>query len=132
MDFAGAGLSLDAAIGRAEGDAATVVRHALALAASGSFDAAERELMELYASLRAEADRLKRGDFTEAEFQSLCHGFSEGDMERFGKGCEEYQRRLFGVAAVDKARARIAELLETKWRHLGPDAIAREVRALRC
>jgi hypothetical protein len=128
MDFAGAGLSLDAAIGRANGDAAAVVQHALGLPS----DAAERALMELYASLRAEVDRLKRGDFTEAEFQSLCHGFSEEDTARFGKGCEEYQRRLFGVAAVDKERARIAELLETKWRHLGPDAIAREVRALRC
>lgn len=46
--------------------------------------------------LIAEIRRLKRGEFTEAEFQALCHGFSEDDACRFRQGCEEYQRKLFG------------------------------------
>lgn len=40
--------------------------------------------------------RLRRGDFTEAEFQNLCHNFSECDKERFKQGCREYQAKLFG------------------------------------
>jgi hypothetical protein len=48
------------------------------------------------ARLEGEIDRLKRGDFTEDEFQSLCHNFSADDRERFKKGCEDYQRKLFG------------------------------------
>ena len=47
--------------------------------------------------LDAEAERLRRGDFTEEEFQNLCHNFDEADLERFGKGCEAYQRKLFGA-----------------------------------
>lgn len=46
--------------------------------------------------LRTEVERLRRGDFTEEEFQNLCHKFGEGDYERFCDGCDEYQRKLFG------------------------------------
>jgi hypothetical protein len=46
--------------------------------------------------LLREIERLKRGDFTEEEFQNLCHNFSEADECRFKRGCEEYQRKLFG------------------------------------
>jgi hypothetical protein len=46
-----------------------------------------------------EIDRLKRGDFTEEEFQALCHNFSEDDEARFKAGCEAYQRKLFGGGA---------------------------------
>ena len=64
----------------------------------------ERELTQLVeekaktiaAILIAENDRLKRGDFTEEEFQNLCHNFSEDDACRFRKGCEQYQEKLFG------------------------------------
>ena len=49
-------------------------------------------------SLLTEVDRLKRGEFTEEEFQSLCHNFSEDDACRFRQGCVEYQRKLFGEA----------------------------------
>ena len=45
---------------------------------------------------RAEIDRLKLGDFTEEEFQNLCHRFSPDDAARFKAGCEDYQRKLFG------------------------------------
>jgi hypothetical protein len=34
----------------------------------------------------AEVERLKKGDFTEEEFQNLCHNFSEDDECRFKKG----------------------------------------------
>ena len=44
----------------------------------------------------SEIERLQRGDFTEEEFQNLCHGFSQQDEERFRTGCLEYQKKLFG------------------------------------
>lgn len=43
-----------------------------------------------------EIARLKAGNFTEEEFQNLCHNFSADDACRFKKGCEEYQKKLFG------------------------------------
>ena len=45
--------------------------------------------------LMLEIARLKRGDFTEEEFQELCHNFSEDDECRFKAGCEAYQAKLF-------------------------------------
>ncbi len=42
-----------------------------------------------------EIERLKCGDFTEEEFQNLCHNFTEEDVCRFKKGCEQYQKKLF-------------------------------------
>jgi hypothetical protein len=56
-------------------------------------DAYENQLMQLAAN---EIERLLRGDFTESEFQNLCHNFSEDDEARFKKGCLEYQKKLFG------------------------------------
>lgn len=47
-------------------------------------------------ALEADIHRLKDGLFTEEEFQNLCHNFSADDAERFRKGCQEYQRKLFG------------------------------------
>lgn len=46
--------------------------------------------------LLAEIDRLKAGDFTEDEFQNLCHKFGPDDRCRFEAGCREYQDKLFG------------------------------------
>ena len=46
--------------------------------------------------LREEVERLKSGNFTEEEFQNLCHNMTTDDLCRFRKGCEEYQRKLFG------------------------------------
>lgn len=43
-----------------------------------------------------EMERLLRGDFTEEEFQNLCHNFDGDDIDRFCHGCEVYQRKLFG------------------------------------
>lgn len=52
---------------------------------------------EVVGVLLAEIDRLKEGYFTEEEFQNLCHNLSVKDGEhRFKKGCEEYQKKLFG------------------------------------
>ncbi len=50
------------------------------------------------AALLLEIARLKRGDFTEEEFQNLCHHFDENDETRFKEGCAAYQKKLFGNA----------------------------------
>lgn len=42
-----------------------------------------------------EIQRLKQGNFTEEEFQNLCHNFSEDDEVRFKQGCIDYQKKLF-------------------------------------
>ncbi len=54
--------------------------------------------------LAAEVDRLRRGDFTEEEFQGLCHKFQEADACRFAQGCVDYNRKLFG----DESRLTLA------------------------
>ena len=46
--------------------------------------------------LIAEVQRLKRGDFSQEEFQNLCHNFDESEECRFLDGCRDYQRKLFG------------------------------------
>lgn len=46
--------------------------------------------------LIGEIHRLKEGNFTEEEFQNLCHNFSEEDKCRFKQGCIDYQKKLFG------------------------------------
>jgi hypothetical protein len=56
-----------------------------------------RQLTEEWARcglLGDEAARLKRGDFTEEEFQGLCHNLPEECARRFGMGCVEYNRKL--------------------------------------
>lgn len=55
-------------------------------------------------NLLQEIDRLKRGEFTEEEFQNLCHNWSEDDICRFKQGCEDYQRKLFGFKKVEDER----------------------------
>lgn len=45
--------------------------------------------------LIAELERLQKGDFTEEEFQNLCHNFNEDDAERHKQGCIEYHKLLF-------------------------------------
>lgn len=63
----------------------------------------QRELIEAYRKkcelLEREIERLKAGRFTEEEFQNLCHNFTPDDACRFKKGCEEYQKKLFGDKA---------------------------------
>lgn len=45
-----------------------------------------------------EISRLRRGEFTPEEFQSLCHSLPTGcTREAFEKGCREYQDKLFGA-----------------------------------
>lgn len=51
--------------------------------------------------LEKENKRLKSGDFTEEEFQNLCHSFGEDDYNRFCDGCDEYQKKLFGKCRSD-------------------------------
>jgi hypothetical protein len=47
--------------------------------------------------LENEVLRLKEGNFTEEEFQNLCHNKSVQDgYECFKQGCNEYQKKLFG------------------------------------
>lgn len=44
-----------------------------------------------------EVERLKRGAFTEQEFQELCHNLpGHCTREAFEKGCRDYQNKLFG------------------------------------
>jgi hypothetical protein len=57
--------------------------------------------------LVSEIERLKSGNFTEEEFQNLCHCVPEEDKEKFFQGCTEYQRKLFGVAAVDEEKVNV-------------------------
>lgn len=54
-------------------------------------------------ALIAEIRRLKRGEFTADEFQSLCHHRDERPgctAAEFKAGCEAYQARLFGLGAL--------------------------------
>ena len=70
------------------------------LKATDTFDTIAR-LTKENEELRAEVERLKAGDFTDEEFQNLCHCIPEQNRDEFFKGCAEYQRRLFGVADID-------------------------------
>ena len=54
------------------------------------------DLQRMIKVLQHEVYRLKRGDFTEDEFQNLCHKFGEDDAVRHWRGCHEYHRHLFG------------------------------------
>lgn len=52
---------------------------------------------ELLSALCDEVERLKRGDFTEEEFQNLCHNTDiQAGFDVFAKGCEAYQQKMFG------------------------------------
>lgn len=52
--------------------------------------------------LAGEVERLKRGDFTDEEFQELCHSKSlEDGFTAFASGCQDYQKKLFGKCSQD-------------------------------
>src|SRR5215467_88781 len=55
-----------------------------------------------------ELERLKRGDFTEAEFHNLCHNLKADDRKRFEQGCKDYQDKLFGC----RGKSREQKLIE--------------------
>jgi Tfp pilus assembly protein PilO len=59
------------------------------------------DLKQQHAAMKAEVERLKRGDFTEEEFHNLCHNLSEDDEQRFKQGCSDYQKKLFGCKGRD-------------------------------
>src|SRR5688572_30875047 len=44
-----------------------------------------------------EIKRLRAGQFTEEEFQNLCHNLNTDDAGRFKTGCLAYQQKLFGT-----------------------------------
>lgn len=60
----------------------------------------ERELSKFAPTHMAEVwrenERLRSGNFTEDEFQNLCHNFQDEDMDRFADGCISYMEKLFG------------------------------------
>jgi hypothetical protein len=60
--------------------------------------------MEDIEFLKNEIERLKSGNFTEEEFQNLCHNLTTDDAERFCNGCEEYQKKLFGYSPISKLK----------------------------
>ena len=52
--------------------------------------------------LNKEIERLKSGNFTDKEFQDLCHTQQVQDgYTSFVNGCNEYQNKLFGKSAND-------------------------------
>lgn len=55
-----------------------------------------QQVLEDIAMALHELARFRRGEFTEAEFQNLCHNLSEDDACRFRAGCVAYQEKLFG------------------------------------
>jgi hypothetical protein len=61
--------------------------------------------------LEKEVARLKEGNFTEEEFQNLCHKFQQEDITRFCKGCENYQTKLFGRSPITELKNERDKLL---------------------
>src|SRR5690348_6421765 len=57
-----------------------------------------------------EIERLREGEFSETEFQNLCHCIPENDRDSFFTGCTDYQRKLFGKAERDFWAEAVAEL----------------------
>lgn len=58
----------------------------------------------------AEIERLREGEFSDEEFQHLCHCVPETDREAFFTGCADYQRSLLGEADRDRFVAALNEL----------------------
>ncbi len=58
----------------------------------------------------AEIERLREGEFSDTEFQNLCHCMPENDRDAFFTGCTEYQRKLFGKAERDLWASAVFEL----------------------
>lgn len=69
-----------------------------------------RTLLHEVFDLRKENLRLISGDFTEEEFQNLCHKFNDGDVIRFCDGCENYQIKLFGKSPITELKNKVNEL----------------------
>jgi hypothetical protein len=68
--------------------------------------------------LAKEITRLKAGDFSEEEFQNLCHKFQDTDKQRFCDGCEAYQIKLFGsspITELKKDGERLTIFIEQEW-----------------
>lgn len=56
-------------------------------------------------NLQSEVRRLKAGDFTEDEFQNLCHKMNENNgPQKFCDGCEAYQQKLFGWSPITELK----------------------------
>ncbi len=64
-------------------------------------------------------DRFKQGLFTPDELQNLCHNLSVQDKCAFAKGCEEYQKSLFGVGSIEEERLACAAICKKHWYHGG-------------
>ena len=74
--------------------------------------------------LEAEVERLQRGDFTEEEFQNLCHSMPQAKMVCFQKGCEEYQKKLFGAGLLSQFADWIEQrMAKVVWRPDGGDEV---------
>jgi hypothetical protein len=61
------------------------------------------DLLVAVTALCDEVERLRRGEFTSDEFQNLCHNLDETKRSEFFAGCAEFQRKLFGISAVEQA-----------------------------
>jgi hypothetical protein len=74
-------------------------RKARDLLAKGMESQAEltHDLKQQARTLEAEVARLKRGDFTDAELQDLCHNMPPDSLGKFKRGCEDYSAKLFGL-----------------------------------
>ena len=60
--------------------------------------------------LRQEIERLKEGNFTEKEFQNLCHNKQVQDgFENFCNGCDEFQKQLFNRNGKQELKNKITE-----------------------
>lgn len=53
-------------------------------------------------SYAIENGRLRRGEFTDTEFQRLCHNLSPRLRQEFYDGCDEYQKKLFGTCRTEE------------------------------
>jgi hypothetical protein len=58
-------------------------------------------------ALLAEVRRLKRGEFTPDELQTLCHNLSTDDACAFVRGCHAYQTQLFGAEKLREAKEKM-------------------------
>lgn len=67
-------------------------------------------LAKEYIASQAECDRLKAGQFTDDEFQTLCHLLpaEKYKPEDFCDGCEAYQVKLFGWSPIAQLRTDLA------------------------
>lgn len=69
------------------------------------------------AELEAENARLHAGDFTEEEFQNLCHKCDASDSLKFAEGCIAYNQKLFGENSGLREIAELREGLKSRDRY---------------